>query len=74
MVEKLLARNQREQVAAAGHTGSTRRHIPEDGILHSDHRENLKSYIFKILVFKNDSYYGTFVITGLLDSVHRPVF
>jgi hypothetical protein len=23
----------------------TRRHIPEDGILHSDRRENIKSYI-----------------------------
>jgi hypothetical protein len=27
------------------HTRSTRRHIPEDGILHSHRRENLKSYI-----------------------------
>jgi hypothetical protein len=27
------------------HTRSTRRHIPEDGILHSHHCENLKSYI-----------------------------
>jgi hypothetical protein len=26
------------------HTTSTRRHIPEDGILHSHRRENLKSY------------------------------
>jgi hypothetical protein len=26
-------------------TGPTRRHIPEDGILHSYHRENFKSYI-----------------------------
>jgi hypothetical protein len=26
------------------HTRSTRRHIPEDGILHSHHCENLKSY------------------------------
>jgi hypothetical protein len=24
---------------------ATQRHIPEDGILHSHHRENLKSYI-----------------------------
>jgi hypothetical protein len=29
----------------AFHTRSTRRHIPEDGILHSYRRENLKSYI-----------------------------
>jgi hypothetical protein len=29
------------------HTRSTRRHIPEDGILHSYRRENLKSYITK---------------------------
>jgi hypothetical protein len=27
----------------------TRRHIPEDGILHSHRRENLKSYEDKIL-------------------------
>jgi hypothetical protein len=27
------------------HTRSTRRHIPEDGIIHSHRRENLKSYI-----------------------------
>jgi hypothetical protein len=27
------------------HTRSTRRHFPEDGILHSQRRENLKSYI-----------------------------
>jgi hypothetical protein len=26
------------------HTRSTRRHIPEDGILHSHRRENIKSY------------------------------
>jgi hypothetical protein len=32
------------------HTRSTRRHIPEDGILHSDHRENLKSYSFCLLL------------------------
>jgi hypothetical protein len=28
------------------HTRSTRRHIPEDDILHSHRHENLKSYIF----------------------------
>jgi hypothetical protein len=28
-------------------TRTTRRHIPEDGILHSHLRENLKSYIEK---------------------------
>jgi hypothetical protein len=40
------ARIQLEQVAAATvHTRSTRRHIPEDGILHSHRRENLKSYL-----------------------------
>jgi hypothetical protein len=26
-------------------TGATRRNIPEEGILHSDRRENLKSYV-----------------------------
>jgi hypothetical protein len=30
------------------HTSSTRRHIPEDGILHSHRRENLKSYTAQI--------------------------
>jgi hypothetical protein len=64
-------RNQREQVAAdfstlkmeairssetsVQFTRSTRRHIPEDGILHSHRRGNLKSYRqqgdFKILLF-----------------------
>jgi hypothetical protein len=34
--------NQREQVAV--NKISTRHHIPEDGILHSHRRENLKSY------------------------------
>jgi hypothetical protein len=34
------------------HTRSTQRHISEDGILHSHHRENLKSYIsVKLLCF-----------------------
>jgi hypothetical protein len=32
------------------HTRSTRRHIPEDGILHSHNRENLKSYIQSVLL------------------------
>jgi hypothetical protein len=31
-------------------TTSTRRHTPEDGILHSHRRENLKSYILFLLV------------------------
>jgi hypothetical protein len=30
------------------HTISTRRHIPEDGFLHSHRRENLESYILSI--------------------------
>jgi hypothetical protein len=34
------------------HTRSTRRHIPEDGILHSYCRENLKSYITEIVCNK----------------------
>jgi hypothetical protein len=29
---------------SSDHTSSTRRHIPEDGILHSHRRENLKYY------------------------------
>jgi hypothetical protein len=31
------------------HTRSTRRHVPEDGVLHSRRHENLKSYIRLIL-------------------------
>jgi hypothetical protein len=31
------------------HTRSTRRHIPEDGILHSHRCENLKSYIITVV-------------------------
>jgi hypothetical protein len=33
------------------HTRCTRRHIPEDGILHSHRRENLKSYTTPIKVY-----------------------
>jgi hypothetical protein len=47
-VESPRAWNQLKQVAAASetsvHSKSTRRHIPEDAILHSRRRENLKSY------------------------------
>jgi hypothetical protein len=32
-------------------TGATRRNIPEDAILHSHRRENLRSYIFIKLVY-----------------------
>jgi hypothetical protein len=37
------------------HTRSTRRHIPEDGILHSHRNENLKSYILFLflLIWRN---------------------
>jgi hypothetical protein len=30
------------------HTISSRRHIPEDGVIHSHRRENLKSYYIKL--------------------------
>jgi hypothetical protein len=33
-------------------TGTTRRHIPEDGSLHSHRRENLKSYMEYYLLIK----------------------
>jgi hypothetical protein len=33
-------------------TGSTRRHIPEFGILHSQSCENLKSYIIPVFLFR----------------------
>jgi hypothetical protein len=32
------------------HTRSTWRHIPEDGILHSHCRENLKSYMLRLFM------------------------
>jgi hypothetical protein len=37
------------------HTRTTRRHIPEDGILHSHRRENLKSYVIRSAV-QNDKF------------------
>jgi hypothetical protein len=36
----------------SAHTRSTRRHIPEDGILHSHRREDLKSYITTVFLYK----------------------
>jgi hypothetical protein len=30
------------------HTRSTRRHIPEDGILHSHRRKNFRSYVKEV--------------------------
>jgi hypothetical protein len=47
------------------HTRSTRRHIPEDGILHSHRCENLKSLII-ILSGVRLSPLGTAATTGLL--------
>jgi hypothetical protein len=40
----------------SGHTRSTRRHIPEDGILHSHRRENLKSYMFILNIYNKTQY------------------
>jgi hypothetical protein len=37
------------------HTRSTWRHIPEDGILYSHRRENLKSYTMSNLITDNNS-------------------
>jgi hypothetical protein len=37
----------------AVHTRSTRRHIPEDDILHSHRRENLKSYKLMLIFTAN---------------------
>jgi hypothetical protein len=34
------------------HTRSTRRHIPEDGILYSHRRENLKSYKEEFVILR----------------------
>jgi hypothetical protein len=51
-------------------TKSTRRHIPEDGILHSHRRENLKNYILYLYiiflrfnVFMAGSYKNSFCLT-----------
>jgi hypothetical protein len=38
------------------HTRSTRRHITEDGILHSHRREKLKSYIYHSISSKTNSH------------------
>jgi hypothetical protein len=42
------------------HTRSTCRHNPEDGILHSHRRENLKYYMFKIPSKIDMNMYGYF--------------
>jgi hypothetical protein len=46
-------------------TTSTRRHTPEDGILHSHRHENLKSYILNLLHFL----FGKFVKCALYETV-----
>jgi hypothetical protein len=43
------------------HTGSTRRHIPEDGFLHSHRRENLKSYNWITVCMRKDSAWKLYV-------------
>jgi hypothetical protein len=51
------------------YTRSTRRHIPEDGILHSHRRENLKSYT-SFFIFTNtsgeilESYLASYQVTS----------
>jgi hypothetical protein len=42
-VRSMLRRHTKSETSAL--TGATRHHIPEDGILPSDRRENLKFYI-----------------------------
>jgi hypothetical protein len=49
-VENPRVRDQREKVAADCSTRFKRHNIPEDGILHSHRRENLKSYMDLIFV------------------------
>jgi hypothetical protein len=39
----------RSSEMSAQSTTSTRRHTPEDGILHSHRRENLKSYVYIVV-------------------------
>jgi hypothetical protein len=46
-------------------TRTTRRHIPEDGILHSRRRENLKSYISQYVCTVNDIPWKTVFIENL---------
>jgi hypothetical protein len=50
------------------HTRSTRRHIPEDGILHSHRCENLESYLRKIVV-KNFVTYTRIILLSLSSSM-----
>jgi hypothetical protein len=42
-------------------TRATRRNIPEDGILHSHHRENLKSYTRNYMIYFLPLLYGEMV-------------
>jgi hypothetical protein len=53
------------------HTRSTRRHIPEDGILHSHRRENLKFYIL-IRLFSSSSFIISLHLFGSLSSPLHP--
>jgi hypothetical protein len=44
------------------HTITTRRHIPENDILHIHRRENLKSYKYTQVYFRNSNILGTILI------------
>jgi hypothetical protein len=50
-------------------TTSTQRHTPEDGILHSHRRENLKSYIYFFCLFLNFSSLLTALSNGPLEKL-----
>jgi hypothetical protein len=45
----------------SGHTRATPRNIPEDAILHSHRRENLKSYESKVIALLLSEVSGLFV-------------
>jgi hypothetical protein len=51
------------------HARSTRRHIPEDGILHSHRCENLKPY--KIFLFHFKFFKSVFLVLGYKVSYRR---
>jgi hypothetical protein len=48
------------------HTRSTRRHIPENDILHSHRRENLKSYKIHLVLLTNSTVMGDLVLYYIL--------
>jgi hypothetical protein len=52
-------------------TRSTPRHIPEDGILHSHRRENLKSYILVLCWYSEQGNFSTIKVLTMNSSCYE---